>query len=261
MQLVRPMPEQRPATIDDLGVTGAYHLAALLIANECRLPVAPTRRLSLTVLSALRDLKVIEVPWPDLCWKVRPDAEETPIEHLQWCYAWPEYLRPGLAASLCEYLESITRDDFGLALRLRYWQELVVAETEHFFELQLAKHQFETAWAHDFIFVHRDFRPTLSIAQWRYCCWAATRHGASVALQQRVPMPALVREAIYAELQQRAARLATGAWAECAFPPSNSRPGSALSRVFVTRLAKLGPEFWMLAPDVEHILFRARAKG
>ena len=191
---------------------------------------------------------------------MQPDAEHTPLEQLQWRYAWPEYHRSGLMPVLCEYLESVTRDDFGLALRYRYWQELAVAEAEHFFELQLAKHRFDTAWAQDFIFVHRDFQPALSIAQWRYCCWAATRQGASVALQQRLPAPAQVREAIYVELQQRAARLATGVWAECSFPPPNPRPGSALSRIFVTHLARLGPEFWLLAPHVEHVLFRAGAQ-
>ncbi|WP_153018954.1 hypothetical protein [Lysobacter capsici] len=252
------MSESRPATIDDLGVTGAYYLAALLMANEQRLPVAATRRSTLAVLAELRNLHVIEVPWPAARWEIRHDAEETPIEHLQWSYAWPEYHRPGLMHVLCEYLESVTQDDFGLALRHRYWEALAVAEAERFFELQLAKHQFEAAWAQDFIFVHRDLQLALSIAQWRYCCWAATRQGASVALQQRVPALALVREAIYSELQQRAARLATGAWAACALPPSNSRPGNALGRVFATHLAKLGPEFWMLAPHIEHLLFRAK---
>lgn len=255
------MSPQRPATIDELGVTGAYHFAALLAAQQQRLPIAPTRRLALTVLDTLQAVGVIEVPWPDARWAIRPDAEETPIEHLQWCYSWPECRRPGLVAALCEFLEELSRDDYGLALRCRYWEELSAAESEQFFEQQLIKHQFDGSWAQDFIFVYRELRSQLSIAQWRYCCWAATRQGASVALQQRAAAPALVRESIYTELRQRAARLGTGAWSQCAFPPGRTLPDSALSRLFVTHLSKLGPDFWTFPSNAEHVLFRSQARG
>jgi len=254
------MAQQRPATIDDLGVTGVYYLAALLSAQERRLPIAPTRRLSLALMDTLRTAGVIDVPWPELRWPVCPDAEETPIERIQWRYAWPEYVRAGLVDALCDYLDGVTRDDYGLALRSRYWEELSVAEAERFFEIQLAKHQFDITWAQDFAFVHRDQRPALSIAQWRYCCWAATRHGASAAMQQRTSASGLVREAMYNELKLRAARLGTGAWSECAFPPANGRPDSALSRLFVNHLTTLGADFWTLLPDVDHIVFRSRPK-
>jgi hypothetical protein len=41
----------------------------------------------LLVLDALRDLALIQVPWPADRWQIRPDAEVTPIEDLQWAFA------------------------------------------------------------------------------------------------------------------------------------------------------------------------------
>lgn len=213
--------------------------------------------MTLAVLNLLREQGVIQVPWPELRWEVQPDAEETPIEQLQWRLTWKAYARAELPIALKDYLESVPRDDYGLAIRLRLWSDLAVVETERFFEQQLAKHRFDAGWAQDLVFVHRDTKNLLSAAQWRYCVWAATRHGASVSLQQHTPDAAGLREAIYAELKRRAARVCTGDWGNCSFAPYQNIPQSALGRIFTCHLTKLGLSYWMAPPSIEGLLFQA----
>lgn len=246
-----------PPTIDDLGVRGSLYLAALLAAKERRLPVAPTRRSSLMIMDLLRDMGLIAVPWPEPRWEIQPQAEDTPIEGLQWRYSWDAYLREGLLIALEEYLHSLPRDDYGLALRAEIWEELVLAEAENFFEWQLTRHQFDPAWAQDLIFAYRDTQPTLSIAQWRYCCWAATRHGASVAQQQRIPDAAAVREATYAELRRRANKVGAGNWPKCAFPPFNPMPESALGQIVTQRLLCSTDFYWNSPLSMDALIMRA----
>ena len=145
-------------TLDDLGIQGCLALAALLMAQHKRIPVAPTRRHSLAMLHALREQGIIEAPWPDARWELDPTAEETPIEQIQWRYAWKDYLRPGLLPALEDFLEEVPHDNYGLASRIGLWHELAASEAERFFESQLARHHFETAWASDLAFVIRDSR-------------------------------------------------------------------------------------------------------
>lgn len=237
-----------PPTIDDLGVFGALHLAALLEASGRRLRVAPTRRMALTVMAELRDLGLIDVPWPESRWEIAPDARETPLEGLQWRFAWTAYIEDGLVAALREYLQSVPRDEYAIALRMRLWRELALAEGERFFETQLTKHQFDPAWAQDLVFAQRECGLELSAAQWRYCCWAATRHGAALAQQQRVPDPIAIREAMYAELRKRIGPVVSGGWA-ATFVPFKPLPESALTRLFVQTLSPLGDAFWHLVPN------------
>lgn len=246
-----------PQTIDELGTRGCLYLAALLAAQERRLAIAPTHRMALAVLGKLRDLGVIQVPWPAAQWPLLPDAEVTPIEGLHWRYAWPIYLRERLVDALEEHLEQVPRDDYGLADRGDLWLELCAAEAEAFFAHQLTKHRFDSAWAQDFAFVHREAKPPMSIAQWRYCAWAAVRNGASVAQKQAAPDPAAVREAVYGELRRRAARIRLGEWRGCAFPPFHAMPYSALSRAFTQHLAPLGMAFWTDPPNREDLPFNA----
>lgn len=52
------------ASIEALGLRGTLFLAALLAAQLRRIPVAPTRRSTLLVLDALRDLALIQVDRP-----------------------------------------------------------------------------------------------------------------------------------------------------------------------------------------------------
>ena len=236
-------------TIDDLGMPGALHLAALLATCEQRTRLAPTRRMALALMGQLRELDLIDVPWPEACWEVASDARQTPIEGLQWRFTWNTHLAEGLLSALVEYLQWFPRDDYGVALRLKIWRELAVAEGELFFEAQLIKHQFDGAWAQDLVFVHRECGMELSAAQWRYCCWAATRHGAALAQQQRVVDPTAIREGIYAELQRRIGPVASGRWANTSFVPFNPVPDSALSRLFAQSLTSLGEAFWSLVPN------------
>lgn len=238
-----------PATVDDLGLTGALDLAALLIAHERRLRIAPTRRMSLAVMGRLRDAALIEVPWPALRWDVAPDAKETPIEGLQWKLVWDAYIPSGLIDALADFLQSIPRDDYGLALRLRLWRELAVAEGERYLEHLLEKHQFDAAWAQDLVFVQKECGLELSAAQWRYCAWAAVRQGGSFAQQQRIPNPAGVRDVIFAELRRRVGPVASGRWTNTSFMPRSTHADNALTHLFVEHLTTLGTLFWSLVPS------------
>ena len=249
-----------PATIDDLGLPGALYLGALMESCGRRTRIAPTRRMTLAVMGQLRELGLIDVPWPEPRWEASPEARETPIEGLQWRFTWQAYEPDALAPALRDYLQSVPRDDFAIALRLKIWRELVVAEGERYFEAQLSKHQFDPSWAQDLVFVHRECGLELSAAQWRYCAWAATRQGASIAQQQRLPDPARVREVIFAELRRRVGPVASGQWTNTSFMPFNARPDSALSALFAEHLTTLGELFWALVPSELALLAPARAR-
>lgn len=249
-----------PATIDDLGLPAALYLGALMESCERRTRVAPTRRITLAAMGQLRELGLIDVPWPETRWEASPDARETPIEGLQWRFTWPAYGPDGLSSALRDYLHSVPRDDFAIALRLKLWRELAVAEGECFLEAQLSKHHFDGTWAQDLVFVQRECGLELSAAQWRYCAWAATRQGAAYAQQQRVPDPARVREVIFAELRKRVGPVASGQWTNTSFVPFNARPESALSSLFAERLTTLGELFWALVPNELALLGPARAQ-
>lgn len=238
-----------PGTVDDLGLAGALDIGALAMAQTRRLRVAPTRRATLALLDRLRAAGLIEVPWPEPRWDIAPESLETPIEGMQWRLAWNAYPLESLGDAVTDYLQSVERDEYGIALRLRLWRELVLAESERFFEQQLTKHQFDASWAQDVLFVQRDTRAELSAAQWRYCVWVATRQGASIALQLRTPDPDAVRQAIFADLTRRVGAVASGQWANASFVPHVTRPESALSRLFAYELTSLKDAFWPLLPN------------
>jgi hypothetical protein len=201
-----------PPTLDDLGIHGCLSLAALLAAQSHRIPVTPTRRMTLAFMNQLREVGVIDAPWPAAKWEMEPAAEETPLEQIQWRYAWTSHVRDRLPLALEDFLQGTPRDDYGLACRLRLWQELATAEAERFFESQLVKHHLDGTWAQDLTFVVRETRAELPVAQWRYCCWAATRYAAAQAQRYRGTVAPRLREDMYAELKRRAARLASGDW-------------------------------------------------
>lgn len=238
-----------PDTVDDLGLLGALDIGALALAQAARLRVSPTRRMTLALMERLREGQLIDVPWPEPRWEIAPESLETPIEGLQWRLAWKAYRLESLPDAVTDYLRSVERDEYGIALRLRLWRELVLAESERFFEQQLAKHRFDPAWAQDLIFVQRETRAELSASQWRYCVWVATRQGASVALQLRSPDPEAVRQAIYADLVRRIGPVASGQWANASFVPHVTRPESALARLFAYELTNLRDAFWPLVPS------------
>lgn len=250
-----------PPTLDDLGIQGCLALAALLLATERRLPVAPTRRLTLAYMGQLRELGVIEAPWPDARWEADPAAEDTPLEQIQWRYCWNDYVRKDLLVALEEFLRDIPRDDYGVACRTRLWQELAAAEAERFFEAQLVKYNLDGTWAQDLTFAVKDARASLPIAQWRYCCWAAVRYAAAQTQRHRgTDQAARLREEMYGELRRRAARLASGDWTGCAFTPFNPVPESAASRLFTDVLTNVGPLFWTTVPTAELLVWK-RAAG
>lgn len=245
---------QPPPTLDDLGIQGCLGLGALLLAQERRLPVAPTKRMTLALMVPLREQGVIETPWPEARWELDPTAEETPIEQLQWRYAWSQYDREGLLTVLCEFLDEVPRDDQGLAIRTRLWSDLGIADTERFFETQLARNRFDPSWAQDLGFLIRDVSLALPFAQWRYCCWAAIRRGASLAYLEPGTDPQRLREAVYTELKRRAGWVAAGSSSSCSFAPNSSVPDSAAVQLFVGRLTRLGAAFWQTSTSWEGLL-------
>lgn len=249
-----------PPTLDDLGIHGCFGLAALLAAQARRIAVTPSRRLTVAYLHPLRELGVIDAPWPEARWELEPTAEETPIEQIQWRYRWRDFQREGLLETLEEFLQSISMDEYGMACRLRLWQDLVVAEAEQFFESQLLKYNLEGSWAHDLTFAIREHRFELSIAQWRYCCWAATRFAAAQAQRHRgdTSAPGL-REDMYAELKRRAQRLVNGDWSNCAFMPFHPRPESAAGRLLTSTLTRLGVLYWQCVPSADVLLIPRQA--
>lgn len=249
-----------PATLDDLGLTGALGLGALLLAQHRRLRVAPTRRMALAMLGRLRDVGLIDVPWPAPRWELVTDAQETPIEGFQWKLLWDAYVRADLLDAVIDYLRSIPRDDYGIAIRLRVWRELAVAEGERYLEYQLTKHQFDPTWAQDLVFVQKECGLELSAAQWRYCAWAAVRQGGSFAQQQRAPDPARVREVIFADLRRRVGPVASGQWANASFAPRTPHPDNALTQLFVDDLTVLGPMFWSFIPSELALLAPPQAR-
>lgn len=247
------MPLPPPVSTDDLGLQGCLYLWGLLTSRDRRLLVTPTRRLTLVAMNVLQEQGVIEVPWPDAHWGAQPDAEQTPMEGLQWKLVWHVYEPQQLITALEDYLGAVDKDDFGMALRLRLWVEIGSAETERFFEQQLVRHHFRSEWAQDVAFVLRDCDADLTLSQWRYCAWAAVRRGAALAMQQSSPEHT-VREVIYRELRQRAAAVATGTWTRCALPPYQQAPESAVARGFTEHLSRLGPLYWNAIPSVEALL-------
>ena len=248
-----------PLTLDDLGIQGCLGLAALLLAQERRLPVAPTRRMTLALMVPLRDHGVIETPWPEARWELDPTADVTPIEQIQWRYVWPHYVREGLLATLGEFLDDVPKDDQGLAYRARLWFDLGIADTERYFESLLAKNRFDPTWAQDLGFLVRELSLGMPLAQWRYCCWAAVRRGASLVQQEPSTDGQRLRETIFAELKRRAGWVAAGGYAACSFAPSSPVPSSAAARLFVTRLTQLGAAFWLTPTSWEAMLTLAVA--
>lgn len=231
-------------------------LAALLMAQEERRRLGATSRQALTILHALRCRGVIEVPAEAT---LAPGVEITPMEMLPWVFSWPAYHREQLLPAVLEELEGWPVDAMSVLERLRLWQELALAEGEAFFATQLAKHGFDAGWAADLVFAQRQSRAELSIAQWRYCTWAATRHGASVALQQRPGADSGgLREAIFVELGRRAVQLGNGRWPDAGFPPRHPYPLDGFGLAFVKHLTGLHGTFWTSVPSPETVLFPGR---
>ncbi|HEY0914670.1 hypothetical protein [Pseudoxanthomonas mexicana] len=232
------------ATLDELGLRGALFLAALLKAQAQRIPLAPTRSAAVRVLDALQSRALIQVPWPADRWQIRPDAEVTPMEDLQWAYAWSTHERTHLLATLEDQLGELADEDALTQERTALWEELALWETEQFFEQQLRKHQFDTGWARDLGFVFASAPSGLPIARWRYCCWAAVRQGASVALRQSAPDGASVREAIFQEIHKRLRYVISGPPHLGMFTPFQPVPSSAVAQLFIERVVPMEWTYW-----------------
>jgi hypothetical protein len=226
------------------------------MAQEERRRLGATSRQALTILHALRCRGVIEIP-ADAA--LAPGVEITPMEMLPWSFTWPAYHREQLLPAVLEELEAWPVDAMSVVERLRLWQELALTEAEAFFAAQLAKHGFDVGWASDLVFAQRQCGVELSIAQWRYCTWAATRHGASVALQQRPGADReALREAIFIELGRRAVQVGKGRWPDAGFPPRHPLPLDGFGLAFVKHLTGLRETFWTAIPAPETLLFPGR---
>ena len=87
-------------------------LAALLAAQLRRLPVAPTP-LHLAGAGHAARLGLDPSSWPADRWQIRPDAEVTPIEDLQWAFAWSTHERRHLLPVLEDQLGDMARCRLG----------------------------------------------------------------------------------------------------------------------------------------------------
>lgn len=233
---------------DDLDIRTSVHLAALFLAQEQRLPVTPTRRMTAGLMKQLHAAGVIEVPTAEDLRNSGQYNETAPIEMTRWRYVWPRYPRDKVALALSAYLESACTAGRSRSHQLELWIDLAAAEAESYYEHRLTKHQFEADWSQDMTYAIEELPYSLSIAQWRYCAWAATRQGASIALQRSMT-PDGVRNGMYRELQLRALRIGAGEWKGCEFIPRNSVPPSALARLFTAKLSSLGVAYWSTPPS------------
>jgi hypothetical protein len=233
-----------PPTLDDLGLPGAVYLWALLHAQKYRVPIAPTTEAVNKVLAVLEEQQVIMVaPEPP----GRGD-KITPLEGIRWRWTWAAYPADGAVPALEDYFASFLHDEQAVELGLALWRRLIVAESQAFYAQQLARCQFDVQWQADMEFAQRLGGMALSIAQWRYCAWAAVRQGASVACQKAMPAEH-IREAMYRELTRRAAALAAGRYGNCAFPPEHELPATALARGFANLWFDLGKDYWCAIAD------------
>jgi len=251
--LQTPLALHSPATVDDLGIKGSLYLWALLTAQERRLPVAPTKRLAIRVFSLLEEMGIVQLPWPGTPWENDPFAYATPIEGIKWRLTWSAYEPEHLIQGLEDYFDSLNRDEYTVAPLLRQWVELSVGETERYFEHLLLKHRFPIEWAQDIAYASNDLDVVLTMAQWRYCAWAAVRRGASLAMQNG-PHAEGIREAVYQELKRRAVSVASGAWNGASFPPKSTSPDNALGRGFANRMTQLGDRYWTACPSLDALL-------
>lgn len=245
----KPIPRavNAPTSIDDLGVDGALYLLALLIAQSQRRAVTPTRQFTLQTLAILRDQGVIALPWPLPQWEVEPHAERTPFEGLQWRYSWSPCPRQELIERLGLHLRAVPLTEDGIALRVRLWQQLVRAESQQYLEWHLARSNLPIEWASDAQFLIDLPGHVLSLGQWRYCFWAAVRHGSTLVAQQVHPL-ASIRERMFDEARRRSDAIASGRWTVPGFDARADEPGSALTRVYLEHLAQIGAAFYQLPP-------------
>lgn len=243
-----------PASLDDLGALNVFGLASLLLVREQRLPVAPTRRLTTQLMRRLCDAGVIVTPWPEAQWMAEPRAETTPLERLHWRYVWQAYTLDELLGPLVSHLADLCSTAAGKELCALIWSQLAAAEAESFFAGQLRKHGFDDEWAPDMEYAIRNAPIALSIAQWRYCAWAAVRHGASLS-QQRCGQLAtdVLRDNIYRELLKRASHAASPMSRGCSLPPFSPLPHSAAGQLFAQYMIRLGEAFWTKPPTVSTI--------
>ncbi|WP_313498032.1 hypothetical protein [Pseudoxanthomonas mexicana] len=196
------------------------------------------------VLTVLEQQQIIAVaPEPS----ARSD-KIMPIEGIRWRWTWAAYTVDGAIPAVEDYLSSLPRDEQALELGLVLWQRLVRAESQAFYAQQLLRCQFNAQWQIDMGFAQNRGSVVLSIAQWRYCAWAAVRKGATMACQKGASQDEL-REAMYHELTRRAAALAAGRYGNCAFHPYTEQPPSALARGFAIQWFSLGGAYWGAPPN------------
>lgn len=244
-----------PATIDDLGVEGAADLLALLTAQRRRRNVSPTRRMSIATLTGLAAQGILEMAPADVDVSDDPTFQCTPLEGFFWRYRWDAYPVAELADALVDYLAAIPWTEEGLAIRVRRWDQLAEAEVESFMGLHLARSRFEAGWATDARFLYAEMRPALTIAQWRYCCWAAVRQGAHIVSREVLPGDSL-RQRIFEEMARRAGAVACGRWNTEGFPPREGEPRSAATVIFASILTRLGAQFYTRLVSSETVALR-----
>jgi hypothetical protein len=127
------------------------------------------------------------------------------------------------------------------------WNLLLKAEAQQYYEFQLMRAHLPAEWASDVDFLVSQPGVSLSLAQWRYCLWAAAREGAALSAR-RCYEPAHLRERMFEEARRRSASVASGRWTTNGFSPRADEPRSALSREFLRNFAPLGSAFFTAVP-------------
>jgi hypothetical protein len=244
-------------SVDQLGAQNCFALGSLLFAHASRLAVAPTRKVTTQMMHRLCNAGVIATPWPDAQWKGQQQANTTPIERLEWAYTWRASTLSELPEHLFKFLSKLRRTTQGRENCVAIWKEIAVAEAQSFFKEQLVKHHFDGEWADDIEYAFHSAPDSLSIAQWRYCGWAAVRHGASFSQQHGSQLSReALREAIYKELLKRARYVRSPGYSKCKLAPFDPLPRNAAGQL-VQAMSGLGAAFWSERPSQSAVRYKA----
>ena len=123
---------------------------------------------------------------------------------------------------------------------------LAEAEAESYLSYQLGKHRLNPIWATQISKYFRSVGP-LTIAEWRYCAWAAARRGAAEYLSTDGEEDA-TSHAVITELLWRARQLHSGAWSNMSFVPLQREPYTLLAQVFAQFVVPPDFDYWTSTP-------------
>jgi hypothetical protein len=229
----------------DLNLFDVAGVIALMRSVGTRRPLCPTEAMSLNLMARLAEIGVIECGWPEE-WSPDSAVHLTPGEGVAWRYdpSAPEEL--ALHAYSITHLVTAATDPETEPERTEFWWRLAEAEAESYLSYQLDRYRLNPAWATEISKYFRSVGP-LTIAEWRYCVWAAARRGAAEYLSSDGDEDA-TSHAVLTELLWRARQIHSGTWANMSFVPLQREPYTLLAQVFAQFLVPPGLDYWTSAP-------------